>query len=199
MKFIAIDLEADQPSGEVIQIGAAVFDTQTKTPEVPVNTFSEYLETQSHSKPNWDYKLDSGQTLEELLGWDFPKRHAQLALPAEKGFTQFWDWVNYVQAGKKFIQWGSMDMNLITAQCKENFITWPRFNVIDLKQLYKYFLVPAWGLPKQAGLAKAMESLGISSEGRAHDAYFDALHTGLIALKVFNALETQRKIKEMVK
>lgn len=199
MKFIAIDLEADQPSGEIIQIGAVVFDTQTKDPTKPVSTFMEYLETQSSEEPNWGHPFNNGQTLGELLGSEFPKMHAQFAVSPIKGFSRFWSWVEAAGAGRKFIQWGSMDLDLITAQCKENFITWPKFQAIDLKKLYKYFLVPAWGLPKQAGLAKAMESLGIKSEGRAHDAYYDALHTGLVALKAYQALESHKKIKELIK
>lgn len=188
MRFIAVDIECDQPSNNIIQLGAAAFDTNQPS---LVGTINRYLD---QGEVNWSYPLDRGGTLEDLLGQDFKEAYQFWAAPPGASFDRFWDWVDEIKCGKKFVQWGTGDMRLIQRQSGDS----RRIEVFNLKDMYKLLYQPANKLPKKYGLeAACVASLG-AFNGRPHSAYWDAWNTGKLAVKMFKSFESERKIREIV-
>jgi hypothetical protein len=191
MRFIAIDVENNQPSGQITQIGAAAFDCTAKKPYEPIASFDRFLELPSGEALNWNQELrGGGGTLGKLLGDCWLQEWTLCRGPRNQVFTEFWQWVNYAQCGKKFVQWGGGDLAEIIAQSKEAGVCYPSgLREVNLKRMYQMFFQPALGLPKQHGLKAAVQNIGAKFEGRAHDAWVDAKNTGALAVKMFGIVK----------
>ncbi len=188
MRFISVDLEANQPTDKIIQIGAAAFDTDSKTPYKPVDTFNLYVDPEEEI--NWDYNLRGGLTLIELLGNNFKTNWEKSSVPKNVAFESFWKWCKEANCGKKFVQWGRADMWELMKQSKDSGVFYPsRIQEINLKRLYQFFYQPGLKLNKSpGGLEKACKEMGIDFEGRAHDALVDAINTGMISVSMYEVI-----------
>lgn len=194
MKFISIDLESNQPSGTIIQIGAAAFDTDARDPLMA--KFVCYVNPDEEI--NWDQPLNNGMTLGELLPFT-QKEITEQGIAPDVAFTQFWQWVIDINCGRKFIQWGRHDMEALVGQSKAAGVFYPqRIKDFNLKKTYQFLYQPANKLAQKYGLSGALKSCNIGFEGTAHDAYVDAYNTGVLMLHIYRDLENMRKIKGLV-
>jgi inhibitor of KinA sporulation pathway (predicted exonuclease) len=198
VRFISVDIEANQPTNSIIQIGAAAFDTDSKKPHEPVDTFNLYVDPVE--EVNWDIDLRGGLTLIQLLGEDFKTKWDKSRVPKDSAFESFWHWCKEVQCGKKFVQWGRGDVYELTRQSKEVGVNYPqRITEVNLKRLYQFFYQPALRLKnKPAGLSFACQQLEIEFQGRAHDALVDATNTGVLAVKMYQIIRGYADIKEII-
>jgi inhibitor of KinA sporulation pathway (predicted exonuclease) len=164
MKLTALDLELNQPSGKIIQIGAVIGDTDSGEisqrlriyvdPKEKLNDF--IIELTGISQKDIDEK---GVTLEEAYAQlsDFHQRHSTFINP---------------------LTWGGGDSEEIFSQLGlekyDSFCFGRRW--IDAKTLYVSECI-ARGLPVQGGLSKVMTKYNMNFKGRKHDALDDAENT----------------------
>ena len=189
MRFIAVDLELNQPSNKIIQIGAVAWDTDHDLLAI-FNTFVDPGE-----ELGWDHVLNTGQTLGELLPAGWRVMWDKNKVPAKDALVDFWKWRADIEVGKKFVQWGTGDMSIICAESREHGVRYPRhLKTLDAKQLYQFL----WQSNTKggSGLSSACKSMGLGGPARAHDAYSDAVATAEIFLKMHNEVQAVQKMKE---
>lgn len=193
MRFISVDLECNQPSGTIIQIGAQVFDTT----KVICPKFNLYI--QPDETINWDHPLRGGKlTLGELLPLD-QEFISAFGISSTEGLTKFWEWAKKQKCGMKIIQWGGWDMKLIVEQSEALGIEVPKHHAIDIKPIYKNLYRPAMSLPHHGALKAALKNLtGREFQGQEHNAYYDALNTGYIYLEMYKIIEQANKIRKVI-
>lgn len=181
--FTSLDLELNQPSNKIIQIGACRFDLETG--EV-VDTFNRYV------------KIDEPLCRNESI-CDIPKLTGITdELLEEKG-------VDLISAYKDLAAWHRSPVPGQETGGRMNAVTWgggdsreifeelrDRFNYtdpqgycfgrrwFDVKTLFQFFRM-SQGETIQAGLGKACKRLGHNFEGRKHNALYDAINTAKIA------------------
>lgn len=175
--FTSLDLEMNQPSGKIIQIGACVGNIRTGQvfeklsvfvdPGEPIAPFITEL-----TKITNDDVRNSG-TLEEAYG-------------KLKRMHQNYD--AFVNA----ITWGGGDSQELGNQLKaEN----PHFEGwcfgrrwLDTKTLFVSWRF-ANGQPIQGGLARSMTKVGLKFEGQKHNATDDAINTFRMYIAMLNLLK----------
>jgi len=163
MNLISLDLEMNQPSGSIVQIGAAVGNLQSGA---ILDSFSCYIAVDEPVAPEIvdltgitaDYLSTNGVELTrgyELLV-DF--------------CTQFAPFINPVT-------WGGDDASYLRERLPRGLGNWPfGRRCIDVKTLHTVSALFANSSPK-GGLERTMRRYGLKFEGRAHDARIDALNT----------------------
>lgn len=193
MRFISVDIECNQPSGTIIQIGAQVFDTTKEDCDM----FDVYI--QPDEDINWDHPLRGGEiTLGELL--PYGQRYIDdVGVSSVEGLTKFWEWAKKQKCGMRFIQWGGWDMKLIVEQSEALGIEVPKHTDINIKPIYKNLYRPAMALPHHGALKAALKNLtGREFVGAEHNAYYDALNTGHIYLEMYKIIEQANKIRKVI-
>lgn len=195
MKFISIDIENNQPSGEIIQIGAIEYDTNNVS---HTNEFNVYIKWPNPI--NWNYELRGNGTitLGELLPYGQETIDAYGKDP-RIAFTEFWQWVETVGSGRKFVQWGKYDMAEIMKQTKELIVEHPRVKTFNLKTAYQFLYQPSHRLSAKYGLEQAVTNSQLTFKGTPHDALVDARNTGELMLKMYNAYSKLYQITEVLK
>ena len=163
--FTSIDLEMNQPSQKIIQIGACVGNIRTGQVFEKLSVFVNPLEKINpyitELTKITDSDVDHGLTLEEAYN-KLRKMH--------ENYSAF---VNP-------ITWGGGDSQEMLNQLKQenpNFEGWcfgRRW--IDTKTLFVSWRF-ARGEPIQGGLARSMTKLGLKFEGQKHNATDDAVNT----------------------
>jgi inhibitor of KinA sporulation pathway (predicted exonuclease) len=176
--FTALDLELNQPSGKIIQIGAVTGNIYTgeilERLSVYVNPKEEIATFITELTKIKQEDVDSGLTLEEAyrLLEEMHKSHQAFCNP---------------------ITWGGGDsVELINQLKQEN----PSFQGwcfgrrwIDTKTLYV-----TWRLanqkPPTGGLSRAMANLGLQFRGQAHNAIWDAENTFYTYCKIVEIMKS---------
>lgn len=191
MRFISIDLELNQPTNKIIQIGAVAYDTDKGR----VSSFSRYVDP--GETINWKHVLNTGQTLDALLPSYFPTEWFLRKQSSCDALTEFWQWVKDVQCGKKFIQWGSGDLKCLLAESQG--LGYPtHIRTLDLKMVYQFIWQPSARLQKNSGLSSACREIGTATPLHAHDAFYDAEATGILFLKIFKQVSgLQQLLKDL--
>jgi len=178
MKFISIDLELDQPTNHIIQIGAVQFCTVTNKTEY----FHCYVDP-GHPI-GWEHTLNIGCSLENLLAPGFRQSWEVSKIPSKQALDSFWNWQK--GRGKKFIQWGRGDMEILKTESR----VYPsHLRILDLKMTYQFLWQPSARLEKNAQLSIACKAMNIAPPAPAHDAFADAFATGQLFLKMFHQVE----------
>lgn len=195
MKIVAIDLELNQPSNRIIQIGAAVACTEAGK---VLNSQTWWVDP--GEMINIDYPLrgssSSQQTLGNLLGEDFIVTHTFCKEPASCQLESFWKWLLENGSGGKLIQWGSADLHLLLKESKNLNITYPsRLRMLDLKVAYQFLFSKN---NKGLGLSKALKLQGLEFQGRAHDGRADAINTALLYLTMADKISKITKIERIL-
>lgn len=164
MKITSLDLELNQPSGKIIQIGAVIGDTVTGEvsqrlrvyvdPKEPLSDF--IIELTGISQKHID---EQGVSLKEayLQLREFHLRHSTFLNP---------------------LTWGGGDSQEVFDQlAPEDRAEWPfGRRWVDAKTIYVSECI-ARGLPVQGGLSKVMTKYNMNFKGRKHDAQDDAENT----------------------
>ena len=172
MIFCAVDIEADQPSNRVIQIGAVIYVID-KTELNIIDTFNVFLDW--GIKPNWGHKLRRGRgTLGDLLK-PIIDSYDQSKIDHMTAFSDFWNWSINKNKTAFYTQWGSGDLKAIIEQSKIKKYD----NSINLKNTYVSMFGPSMG-KKKSGLFNTCKKFDIEFEGQNHNAYYDALNTAYL-------------------
>lgn len=161
---VAFDLEMNQPSGRIIQIGAVAGNIDSG--EV-VAAFSELV---NPGEP----LAASIATLTGIAASALP----QAALLPDV-FGRFVAWLAPLRHGRKLhpLTWGVWDFRVLREQVGAHTAGWPfGQRWIDVKAVYQAWR-HAHGFTGMAGLGAAVEHLGLEFSGRAHDAAADAENT----------------------
>lgn len=182
MKFTVIDLECNQPSGNIIQIGAAIWCTERGFQ----SSFNVYVDP--NEPVNWDHSLNIGCSLEQLLAPGFRTAWEREAVPQKQAMKLFWGWHSEHQGSKKFIQWGRGDLAQLIQESQG--CGYPSgIRALDLKQVFQFLWQPAGKMPARSGLQDACLSMRIPRPFPAHDALQDALATGSLFYRMFSEIK----------
>jgi len=191
--FIAFDLEMNQPSDKIIQIGAVAGNIDT----------GEILETMSHL-----VKIDETLCTDSSI-CDIPKLIGITDKMIEEDGIHLPDaYLHLANLRKKHnchrnpIVWGGGDMphlkseliNRFGMQFSEGFGVnkeLPMFcfgrRWFDVKSFFQMY-VHMNGQSMQSGLRKSISRMGLEFHGRGHDAMYDAYNTFKIAHVLFSKL-----------
>ena len=163
MNFMALDLEMNQPSNRIIQVGVAVGNGQNGVlvsrswfvdPEEPVD------------ERITDLTGISDETIAaHAVPWPVVASELAALCDEYKPFYQP-------------VQWGMGDGDLLRKEFLLRGIEWRRWGRrdLDVKQLYTYLRF-ADGLSAKGGLAHSMGKFGLPFEGTPHRADTDARNT----------------------
>lgn len=164
MKLTALDLELNQPSGKIIQIGAVIGDTDSGEISQRLRIYVDPQEQLSDfiielTGIHQQHIDEHGVSLKEayLQLREFHLRHSTFINP---------------------LTWGGGDSQEIFDQLNpEDRADWPfGRRWVDAKTLYVSECI-ARGLPVQGGLSRVMTKYNMNFKGRKHDALDDAENT----------------------
>lgn len=175
MKILSLDLELNQPSRTIIQIGACIFDPKTAR---IIAEFNRIIFTHEEINP----------FITELTG--ITQKDVAQGSDLKSAYLDLCRFRRKYQANKQVLTWGDGDLRLLKEQVfkahknNEESFKWDLgFRFFDAKTIYQAYRIFKEA-PTKAGLAAAMENLGMPFEGREHDALCDAKNTA----KIFSQL-----------
>lgn len=177
MNVMVIDCEFDQPSGELIEIGAAVFKAHTGE---LIETFQVFVKTKDGSVSPYITEL-TGITSKDLENGVSP----------QDAYALLKDFHRKHRCFMNPIVWGSgtrNDSSTIHEQSGTDEMNFMGFRVIDAKTLWQSRQMILNGRVA-GGLKTCCENLGIKFDGRAHRALDDAINT----FKVWHKLSSYFK------
>ncbi len=177
MKLNIVDLELNQPSGKVIQIGAVRINIRTG--EI-LSKFNTYVNPEETLDP---YIVDLCHITQEQVD------SAPTIVPALKAW---WGWVD----GKHVGAWGR-DVKLLADLSNELGVDTPHFSTYDLLPMGTILRngVVNGG---SGGLRKTMTTFGLDFEGQPHNALDDALNTAKLAFTWVDMVSKYTKIREVL-
>ena len=168
MLYLSFDLEMNQPSRKIIQIGACVcnFERGFIVDELRIN-------------------INPNETLNPSIAKLTGLKDSQVSkgLPLSEGFEKLAALHAKYACSPGLITWGGKDPDELRMQLDRTKYAyqWPfGFEWLDVKTLYFGYAL-ARGLPTQGGLATTMRSLDLEFAGRSHDALDDAKNTFILA------------------
>lgn len=170
MKAVIVDLELNQPSNSVIQIGAITVDLRSCR---VLSRFDQFC------------ALPEGEVLSEfiteLTGITGPQVDSNSTPHYKFGLTQFWKYVADSQC-RVVSAWGT-DVDQLIRDADQLGIERPRrIRRLDIKSM---FSVLKCGLPSsrvRGGLRETLETLGLEFTGRQHNALTDSLNTAKLLI-----------------
>jgi inhibitor of KinA sporulation pathway (predicted exonuclease) len=175
--IVALDLEMNQPSGRIIQVGAVLGNIRTGE-----------IVSRFESKVNPDELL--APVIVELTG--IQQREVDKAPALWNAYWLVKEWLEPYEEKRVMnpLTWGGGDSDTLREQLGmsgESWIFGRRW--IDAKTIFVGWRM-AQGEELQGGLARSMTKLGLSFEGKKHNALDDALNT----FRIYRAL--LRRFKE---
>ena len=182
-KFLALDLELNQPSGKIIQVGIAIGDKNTRFEDYIVRKW--YIDPQ---EPISEFINDlTGITDSDIRAEAYSHEHVARELS------------ELIKEHKVFVNpvtWGGGDSVELLAEFCKNHADFPHFGRrwIDVKTWYTYLMLTR-GKAASGGLASAMGYFKLHFKGQAHRADVDAQNT--LAL-FFKLLERQDKLESIL-
>lgn len=174
--FIAIDLEMNQPSRKIIQIGAAIGNIQTG--EI-ISDFGVYV------NPNEPIS----ERIVTLTG--ITDKHVKNAYTLPEAFEKLTAYRNTMNVFINPLTWGGDDMAYLRNQLsvEDNLPEW-KFGrrYIDVKTLYVLHRLKNGEFPA-GGLAKSMTKIGLNFKGRKHNATDDSVNTLRMFFKLMEKMD----------
>jgi inhibitor of KinA sporulation pathway (predicted exonuclease) len=174
-KILSLDLEFNQPSGRIIQIGAAVGSLETLKVEASVSLLVKPGEALAE-----DIIKLTGIREEDV---------ANEGLSLNEAFARFKDFAHQYDRVLNPVTWGGADGEELRLQLGHSLEGWlfgRRW--LDVKTLHAAQCLAAGSEPR-GGLARSMVQYGLYFEGRKHNARDDAINT----LRLF--LEMTRRVR----
>jgi inhibitor of KinA sporulation pathway (predicted exonuclease) len=170
MNFLSLDLELNQPTESIIQVGAAVFDIFSG--EIK-ETIRVYVSLPSSEELSPFITKLTGITKEDLetKGVSLKEAYKNLVNLHTKYSCQ-----------KNLITWGGGDSQLLERDLRllaEDQYAFGR-RWIDVKTAHQFYCM-RHGISTRGGLAKSLTRVGLRFKGKKHDAMDDAINTALLA------------------
>jgi len=182
-KFLALDLESNQPSGKIIQVGVAIGSVKDRFEDYVVRKW--YIDPQ---EPISEFINDlTGITDADIRAEAYSHEHVARELG------------ELIKEHKPFtnpVVWGGGDSSELLAEFCKNHADFPHFGRrwIDVKTFYTYLMLTRGKAPS-GGLSSAMGYFKLQFRGKAHRADVDAQNT--LAL-FFKLLERQAKLESIL-
>ena len=176
MHFIILDLEATCWQGNVMDRNTEIIELGAYR----VNGYGEWLDQfQSFVRPVQHPRLSTYCT--DLTG--ITQEQVNRAKPFSHVFLQFEEWF-FAQDGQHLLAtWGAKDMEIIRDECMRHDLDDACLPPsINLKAQYAMM----HRLPREVGLAKALEYAEIEFEGSPHRALDDAYNTARLFLRLLD-------------
>ena len=182
-KYLALDLELNQPSGKIIQVGVAIGSPKDKR--------SQYITKKWYISP----KEPLDPFIIDLTGIT----EADLSLYSVSHDTVARELAELIKEHKTFINpitWGGGDSSELMAEFCKNHADFPHFGRrwIDVKTWYTYLMLSRNKNPS-GGLSSAMGVFKLQFQGKAHQADIDAENT--LAF-FFTLLQRQGKMENLL-
>lgn len=165
--FLALDLELNQPSGKLIEVGVCVGDIQT--------TFS-----------NWEVKswlLDPQEEISpfitELTGIT-NQDISEKAVPLSQMVVELTELIEKHKPFVNPVTWGGGDTTALLELINSTGESFPYFGRrwIDVKTVFTFLkMTSPNGFNHKMGLKSALQSMGLTFAGTAHRASPDAMNT----------------------
>ncbi len=182
-KFLALDLELNQPSGKIIQVGVAIGDKHTR--------FEDYVVRKWYIDP----KEPISEFINDLTGITDADIRAN-CVSHETVARELGELIREHKCFVNPVTWGGGDSVELLAEFCTNHADFPHFGRrwIDVKTWYTYLMLTRGKAPS-GGLASAMGYFKLHFKGKAHRADVDAANT--LAL-FFTLLERQAKLESIL-
>ena len=183
MRLIVLDLELNQPSRTVIQIGALQLDLASQRVG---GTFDQLCNPGELPNPY----------ISDLTGIqpDAIERAPPFALVVDS----FWRWCRDAKVGLQMLAWGE-DVELLAEQSRAAGVVPPKLRTHDLRETAKLFRAVRPGCRVSGGLLDTLGIFGLDFEGVQHRALDDAHNTGRLACRFFRMLRQTYEIEKILK
>jgi inhibitor of KinA sporulation pathway (predicted exonuclease) len=173
MKIISLDLEFNQPSGKIIEIGAVAGDLVNG--EV-VSLFESLVALDEDLLP----RITTLTGISPEMLFDAPNL-------ADAG-AAFLTWSASFKEFPNLMTWGGGDSEQLKQQLGSNF-KWPfGFRYLDVKTVFIAHQQSKGHWMPRGGLAKSMTKLGLSFQGQKHRALCDAYNTFALYYNLLRSL-----------
>jgi inhibitor of KinA sporulation pathway (predicted exonuclease) len=168
MNYCVLDLEMNQPSNRIIEIGAVCFNSRSGK---ILSSFNKRAKLPDGELLNPDITKLTGIT-EEDLGVACSLSHALT-------FLDFWAVAH--GCSRNMATWGT-DYWLVKEACRAESISFPWKNFLNVKEMATLLraALPNTNKKQRGGLASAIEAFGLKFEGEPHRALVDAENTAML-------------------
>jgi len=181
MKIIVIDLEYNQPSRSIIEIGAYCVDLKGQYPPI---AFSQLVDPKEILDPR----------IIDLCGIKQEDVDGQPLI--QDALESFWNWIKDTAQTKNVSAWGSDVYELIEASKKAGVRYPDRLRSLDIKEMASIFRSCYPSSKQKGGLLATMNLFGLEFEGRQHRALNDAIQTARLLLLLKENMRKFLSIKE---
>lgn len=174
MKLTIVDLEMNQPSGRIIQLGAVVADLH-----------------HLHIDAKFERFVNPGESVSsyitDLTGIEDGDLHDAPSLA--DATKDFWNFVLSNDCAGRIAGWGDDPWQLSDAAKQCGVSTPDKMVFYDVQKLFKFFRAGA-ELPVQTGdgLKNTVEDMGMDFVGTHHDALHDSLNTAKILIRAVDRI-----------
>jgi inhibitor of KinA sporulation pathway (predicted exonuclease) len=170
MKLTVIDLEMNQPSGKIIEIGAVTIDLRSK---------------EFHVISQYDSRCNPGEYPNEVITnlTGITPESVKDAKPLKQALSEFWSYDPH----RNMAAWGD-DIDFIIKATQDYKIPFQYPKKMDIKQIVNFVHYKENRGKYGIGLKKSVELEGIEFEGTPHRALWDAMNTAKLIWSVYARL-----------
>lgn len=184
--IIILDLEANQPSSKIIEIGAVKL---LRDNGIHPDKFQTFI------------KIDEPLDKFIINLTNITEKDLKNAPEFIEAFNLFENWCHKESKNILLASWGNWDIPLLRKHCEDNNIKYPfRGKTMDIKSVVVFLSMFFGRKLNSDGLGKALKTWEVKFKGQKHRAVDDAYNTALLIQKIWNHyLEYNQKIIKSLK